>query len=205
MNKQNDKNQLIECELKTKYFTITNPLICKLYMKYFNIKLLGNKQPKEYCFIISFNKNDDSEIMLYANLIKNQPKEKHFVTERLSYYTEEHLDGNNRLELPYIYSTHIVNEIVYEYSPTLRDREDLIVLYRQSDNTQKEKDHEIIIKMIATMYVLLENYQERAEYEHHNTIDREKLNSRIREINSLYGELEELIQRVEKKELLMSS
>lgn len=203
MNKKYNNNQLLKGELKTKYFNIANLKIHKLYTKFFNIKLFRGKREKEYCLIVSFDKDDDSKLTLYINLVKDEPKEKHFVTNKLSYYTEDQLKSNRKLGLPYIYSTHIVDEIVYEYSPTLIDREDLVILYRQSNNRQKEKD--IIIRMIAAMHVLLEDYQERAEYEHHGSIDRDKLNSRIREINSLYGELKELVKRLARKELFVNN
>lgn len=205
MNEKHNNNQLLKCELKTNYFTITNPKIHKLYTKFFNIKLFRGKREKEYCLIVSFDKNNDSKLTLYINLVKDEPKEKHFITDKLSYYTEEQLKGNRKLGLPYIYSTDIVDKIVYEYSPTLSDREDLIILYRQSNNRPKKKDDDIIVQMIAAMHVLLESYQERAEYEHHDSIDREKLNSRIREINSLYGKLKELVKRLARKEPVVSN
>lgn len=203
MNKKDDENQSLEYEIKTKYFTIKHPVICKMYRKYLNIKLSRDKHPKEYCLIVSFNKDDDSEITLYANHVEGQPKEKHFLTEKLSYYIEKPSDGSNTLGLPYMYSTHIEDKIIHVCSCTLEDKEDLVVLYRQSNRKQKNKSEDIMVRMIATMHVLLEHYQARAEHEHRGKPNREKLNSRIREINLLYGELDELIKKIARKEFLI--
>ncbi|MGL4345399.1 MAG: hypothetical protein ACRCTE_09385 [Cellulosilyticaceae bacterium] len=177
-----------EMKLVTRFFTTENKTICRLYNKFFKFRLNHSREQLVYSLVVSFK--EDADIFMAIVSTDEESKELHTLTERMSCYKIEDTD------FPWAYTTHIEDEFIYEVQESLSEDESMVVLYKDPKKKQK-KSEGIRYHMIGIMADLANRYEDRVTYEHQDgQIDRDKLNQRIRQINKLRIDLEEMKQSI---------